>query len=60
LLAIGDRIQNWEAEDGQERPELESDSLGVLAKYQSNMCVYQYSCDKYGPGKTVKQEEQEY
>jgi len=56
-IAIGDRIQNWKAVDGQERPEMESDTTGVLAKYQPELTAYQYSCDKYLSNSNVAEDE---
>jgi lipopolysaccharide biosynthesis glycosyltransferase len=43
-IAIGDRIQNWKKGLG-DVPEMESDTHGVLAKYQGNLLRVQYLCD---------------
>jgi hypothetical protein len=46
-IAIGDKIQNWrQGQNGSHLPELESETLGVLAKYQGELLRYQWSCDK--------------
>jgi len=44
-IAIGDRIQNWKAVEGQYMPEIESDITGVLIKYQPKLLAYQNSCN---------------
>mmetsp|Transcript_5733 Transcript_5733/g.10868 ORF Transcript_5733/g.10868 Transcript_5733/m.10868 type:complete len:491 (-) Transcript_5733:61-1533(-) len=43
-IAIGNRIQNWKNCSG-DLPVMESDTHGVLSKYQGNLLRLQYLCD---------------
>ena len=45
-FAIGERLQNWKRVPGQKKPELESETTGVLDKYQGKVISYQFQCDK--------------
>jgi len=39
-IAIGDKIQNWKAKDGQDNPQLEVEIDGVLAKHSPKPLIY--------------------
>ena len=47
-IAIGPRVQNWKGVDGQIKPEKESETVGMLEKYQPELLAYQYRCDQDG------------
>ena len=49
-IAIGERVQNWKAVEGQVNPVKESESEGLLDQYQAKQKIlaYQYKCDKGG------------
>jgi hypothetical protein len=49
-ISIGQKVQNWKGVDGQINPEKESESLGMLEKYQPELLAYQYECDHGGHG----------
>eukprot|EP00978_Attheya_sp_CCMP212_P013578 scaffold34093_cov59-Attheya_sp.AAC.4 len=44
-IAIGQRVQNWKGVEGQIKPEKESETVGMLEKYQPELLAYQYQCD---------------
>ena len=48
-IVIGDRVQSWtsaSASGDREYADIESETQGVLAEYEGNVTVYQFSCDK--------------
>ena len=46
-IALGERLQNWKAVDGQKAPELESETIDLLKKYQpTEMLAYMWQCDR--------------
>jgi len=45
-IAIGPKVQNWNHVEGQEKPEMESETIGMLAKYQPDLLSYQNSCER--------------
>lgn len=45
-IAIGPKVQNWKHIEGQEKPEKESESNGMLEKYQPDLLSFQNSCDR--------------
>ena len=46
-IVLGERLQNWKAVDGQKAPELESETLDLLKKYQpTEVLAYMWQCDK--------------
>jgi hypothetical protein len=49
-IAIGKRVQNWKAVEGQDNPIKESESEGLLDEYQTKqeLLAYQFLCDKGG------------
>ena len=49
-IAIGERVQNWKAVEGQVNPVKESESEGLLDQYQAKqkLLAYQNKCDKGG------------
>lgn len=44
-IAIGDRIQNWKQASVGDLPEIESDTHGLLEKYQGRLIRQQFLCD---------------
>jgi hypothetical protein len=47
-IAIGAVVENWKGVDGQIKPEKESETVGMLEKYQPELLAYQYRCDQDG------------
>ena len=50
-IAIGAVVENWKGVDGQIKPEKESETVGMLEKYQPELLAYQFRCDHGGMGK---------
>jgi hypothetical protein len=45
-IAIGPKVQNWRHIEGQAKPEKETESNGMLKKYQPDLLAFQNSCDR--------------
>ena len=46
-MAIGDKIQNWKAKDGQDNTQLEAEIDGVLTKHSiSCISISRFTCFK--------------
>ncbi len=53
-IAIGPKVQNWVHPSSKQfepqKPELESETMNLLEKYQPPLLAYQYNCDKGAVG----------
>ena len=59
-IAIGSKVKNYKGVDAEVKPELESETEGMLVKYQPDLLAFQYRCDEYIVDKTVREKDKKW